>query len=111
VQPSGPSFGDERICSVANPPAVPLPAGTPRDVKKAQMDNNAILIIGASVWLGLGIGLCQPQWRRPTTSTGADQLPHLAVTPNDLRMGLGEPRGSPNFVCLVPGKRLQGRRA
>jgi hypothetical protein len=53
-------------------PAAPLPAGKPAGVKKAQMDNNALLIIGGIGLAGLGIGLAaSSNGGGPTTITTA----------------------------------------
>lgn len=52
--------------------ATTLPAGKPAGVKKAQMENNALLIIGGVGLAGLGIGLAaSANGGGPTTVTTA----------------------------------------
>ena len=57
---------------VTNAFAATLPAGKPAGVKKAQMEGNALLIIGGIGLAGLGIGLAaSSNGGGPTASTTA----------------------------------------
>jgi hypothetical protein len=61
--------------------ATTLSAGKPAGVKKAQMENNTLLIIGGIGLAGLGIGLAaSSSGGGPTTSTSASTSTSTATT-------------------------------